>query len=99
MSFEERPDFKALVALEEVLGHFSEELASWRRRAHRAEAERTELGDYDKVAARERVLELEAENRELRGRVTLARERVNELLMRLRFLEEQIATEEAVRER
>jgi predicted nuclease with TOPRIM domain len=92
------PEFEALQQLEEVLKHLTDELAGWRRRALKAEAERTELGtDHDVVATRERIVELERENRELEERVEHARKRVTALLGRLRFLEEQVALEESNR--
>ncbi len=93
MSLEERPEFQALTELEKIIGHVSEELASWRRRAHKAEAERARWSEHGSVDEYQRITELEAENQELRGRIALARDRVNELLMRLRFLEEQAAME------
>ena len=98
MSNGERPEFHALERLDGVLQQVSDELAVWRRRAHKAESERVELsGDSDIVAARARIVELEHENKELLGRVRHARRRVTELLTRLRFLEEQTATGEVHR--
>jgi hypothetical protein len=73
-------------------------LASFRRRAHKAELDRTELGvDYDVVASREMITELERENHEKNDRLGLARERVEGLLARLKFLEEQVDTDEQSR--
>lgn len=93
MSFDAKPEFQALKELEGVLKLVTEEVASWRKRAQRAEAS---LGaDYDAVASRERIIELEAENRLLHQRVMAARGRVDELLKRLQFLEEQMAEEQA----
>lgn len=87
------PEFAALGELEGVLEHLAEELASWRRRALKAE-QRPGLGDgSDVVGARERVVELEDETRELRERLDTARQRVVDLLNRLRFLEDQVAME------
>ena len=94
MSNAERPETRALSRLEEVLGHLTDELASWRRRALKAEGRRAELGDYDVVASQERIRELERENAELRRRLSLARDRVEGLLSRLGFIEEQVAIEE-----
>ncbi|MCH6546889.1 MAG: hypothetical protein IH798_00445, partial [Gemmatimonadetes bacterium] len=54
-------------------------------------------GDGDIVDARARIVHLEGENKDLRGRAQHARHRVTELLTRLRFLEEQTAPEEARR--
>lgn len=92
MSYEERPEFRALKELELVLRLVTEELASWRRRAQRAEAA---LGvEHDVLASRERLLELEAENRALRARLEATREKVEQLLKRLQFLEEQMVLPE-----
>lgn len=92
----ERPDQRALAALEEVLKHVGEELATWRRRALQAEAERAALGGPvgDPVAAKQRLDALEAENADLKRRLEAARARVTELLGRMRFLEEQASMEE-----
>ncbi len=95
MSNDERPEFTALSELEQVLTSLSEELSSWRHRAQRAEAQHAELGaDHDAVAARERIVELEKENADLGQRLDAARHRVDDLISRLRFLEEQVALEE-----
>lgn len=95
MSSGDRPDFAALGELERVLGHVSEELAAWRRRALTAEAQRSELGAaHDAVATRERILALEAENADLARRLDAARARLADLVSRLQFLEEQVAMEE-----
>ncbi len=94
MSSDERPEARALDQLEEVLGHVTDELSSWRRRALKAEGQhRGDLGEYDLVAARERVSELERENVELHERLGRARERVEGLLSRLKFVEEQVTGE------
>jgi predicted TPR repeat methyltransferase len=95
VSYDERPDFRALGELQDVLRLLAEELAGWRRRAQRAEQA---LGvEHDAVAQRERVLDLEGENRDMADRLGVARERVGELLKRLEFLEEQMAVEEQAR--
>ena len=92
MSDFETPEFTALAGLEEVIRHVSDELASWRRRALKAETERGELGvDHDVVGLKERILHLESNNEELERRVNGARSRLQDLLKRLRFLEEQAA--------
>jgi hypothetical protein len=82
-----------LEQLEAVLREVAEELATWRARALKAEsdgkgggARGPGRGDGD---GRGRSPELEAENRQLRARVDAARNRVQELLTRLSFLEEQ----------
>ena len=90
----ERPDLWALDELETLVRHLLDELAGWRRRAIKAEAELQELrttagatgGDVSKV--RKRVAELEAENQALRQRVDTARDRVRTLVGRLSFLEQ-----------
>ena len=95
MSSEDRPEFQALEELRHVLQSVTEELASWRRRAIKAESDQTELGlGQDVVANREKVVALEAENTVMQQRLEAARSRVEELLTRLRFLEEQVAAEE-----
>lgn len=94
MSNDERPELEALDQLEEVLRHVTTELATWRRRALKIEAERAALGvDEDALAARDRLAKVETENAELRRRLETARDRLGGLLNRLRFLEEQAATE------
>ena len=91
----DRPDAKALADLEQLLKHLSEELAGWRRRTLRAEAELAEAESRGgKVAgpelkeARRRVTELETENQALRHRIEAARERLKALAGRLSFLEQ-----------
>jgi hypothetical protein len=83
----ERADVLALEQLETVLREVAEELATWRARALKAEADGK--GGTPRGAASGRNPELEAENRQLRTRVDAARNRVQELLARLAFLEEQ----------
>jgi hypothetical protein len=95
VSSEDRPEFQALDELRDVLHSVTEELAAWRRRALKAESDQTELGlGQDVVANREKVVALEAENTDMQQRLEAARSRVEELLTRLRFLEEQVAAEE-----
>jgi predicted site-specific integrase-resolvase len=94
VSNDERPELEALDQLEEVVRDVTSELATWRRRALKIEAERTALGvDEDALAARDRLVKVETENAELRRRLESARNRLSGLLNRLRFLEEQAATE------
>ena len=99
MSNEDRPEFRALDDLRTVLEALTGELASWRRRALKAESEQTpQLGfAHDVVADRERLVALEEQNAALEGRLEEARTRVSDLLARLRFLEEQVAAEEQAR--
>lgn len=95
MSNGDRSEIAALSELERVLEHVKDELAAWRRRALKAEADRAEMGaDHDVVASREQVKQLEAEKAEMFGRLSAARGRVDDLLARLKFLEEQADVEE-----
>jgi predicted nucleic acid-binding Zn-ribbon protein len=73
----------SLDALEAMLRELAEELAGWRSRAQKAEAELKTRGSPVKNT------ELESENKTLRQRVEGARTRVNDLMQRLTFLEEQ----------
>ena len=72
-----------LDALEAMLRDLAEELAGWRSRAQKAEAELKARGSPV------RNTELESENKALRQRVEGARSRVHDLMQRLTFLEEQ----------
>lgn len=74
---------ESLDALEAILREVAEELAGWRSRAQKAEAELKSRGSPVKNT------ELETENRALRQRVEGARSRVHDLMQRLSFLEEQ----------
>src|SRR5213593_1909131 len=92
----ERADGRMLDQLESVLRYVADELAGWRARALKAEAELKEGGARSGGAVaksdpetRGRVADLEQENRTLRQRVDAARGRVHDLLSRLTFLEEQ----------
>ena len=90
MSDSENLEFVALAGLEDVIRHVSEELGSWRRRALKAEGDRSELGPgHDVVALQEKIVSLEGQNQEMEGRLDAARSRLQDLLKRLRFLEEQ----------
>lgn len=96
----ERVDVRALEQLEAVLREVAEELATWRARALKAESEGKGGPPRGAVHARGegesrggggsgRTAEIETENRQLRTRLEAARTRVQELLARLSFLEEQ----------
>jgi len=93
----ERAELRALEQLEAVLREVGEELATWRARALKAEAEAKGGGGVPRGAAhargdaerRGRGAELETENRQLRTRLEAARTRMQELVARLSFLEEQ----------
>ncbi len=97
----ERADAQVLDQLETILRHVADELAGWRARAVKAEGELKETagragggggaGSAAKPDAetRNRIADLEQENKTLRQRVEAARLRVHDLLSRLTFLEEQ----------
>jgi chromosome segregation ATPase len=91
----DRPDQRALTDLEQVLHNIAEELAGWRRRTLKAEAELQEaranggvLAGPELTQTRQRVIELEMENLALRQRIDAARERLGALAGRLSFLEQ-----------
>ncbi|HXE58601.1 MAG TPA: hypothetical protein VNK43_11425 [Gemmatimonadales bacterium] len=86
--------------LERLLRHVTEELAGWRRRTLRAEAELQEIkaqggtyGGPELAEARRRIVALETENQELRRRVEAARGRLEALGRRLSFLEQDMERE------
>src|SRR3989442_2765719 len=92
----ERADGRMLDQLESVLRYVADEVAGWRARAVKAEAELKEGGaksgggvPKSDPETRGRLADLEQENRTLRQRVDAARVRVHDLLSRLTFLEEQ----------
>jgi hypothetical protein len=98
----ERVDARALDELEVILRAVGEELAAWRVRALKAEADVREGegggggGGGSKPGParpdpelRNRLADLESENKTLRQRVEAARARAHDLLGRLAFLEEQ----------
>jgi dynactin complex subunit len=91
----ERPDQKALAELEQVVQNLAEELAGWRRRTLKAEAELQQaranggvLAGPELTQTRQRVIELETENLALRQRIDAAKERLGALAGRLTFLEQ-----------
>ncbi len=91
----ERPDLGSLNDLDQLLRHVVEELAAWRRRTLRAEAELGEarasggvLAGPELKEARQRIIELETENQALRQRIDGAKERLRVLASRLSFLEQ-----------
>jgi len=93
----ERADARALEQLEAILRDVAEELSSWRARALKAESDTKTggaggRGGSTHAATTARNPEMEAENRVLRQRVEAARTRVQGLLARLAFLEEQART-------
>jgi FtsZ-binding cell division protein ZapB len=91
----ERPDQQALGDLEQVVNNLAEELAGWRRRTLKAEAELQQaranggvLAGPELNQARQRVIELETENQALRLRIDAAKERLRVLAGRLSFMEQ-----------
>ncbi len=91
----ERPDLRAVEDLERLLRNLAEEVAGWRRRTLKAEAELQEMRSLGGAnagpelgQARQRLIELETENAMLRQRLDTARERVKNLSSRLSFLEQ-----------
>jgi hypothetical protein len=86
----ERADARALEQLEAILRDVAEELTSWRARALKAEGDvKPRGGAAAAPSGGGRNPEIETENRALRQRVEVARTRVQGLLARLAFLEEQ----------
>lgn len=90
----ERPDSAALGELTDLLQHVGEELAAWRRRSLKAEAELAEakskggvLAGPELIQARQRAIELDVEGQVLQERVAAARDRLQLLATRLAFLE------------
>ena len=81
----DRPDLPALAELERILASLTEELAAWRRRSLKAEAELKEAQASGGVVAG---IELETENQSLRQRIDGAKERLRVLAARLAFLEQ-----------
>lgn len=90
MTFDgERADARALDQLEAILRDVAEELSGWRARALKAETDLKASGRSAGAGTGPVRPEAEAENRVLRQRVEAARTRVQDLLGRLTFLEEQ----------
>jgi predicted RNase H-like nuclease (RuvC/YqgF family) len=87
------PDRERLAALERIAEAVAEEIAGWRKRCLEAEAEVEALKartasfvSGDIAQGRQRNADLEGENRELRRRIAAAREQVEQLRTRLRFV-------------
>ena len=98
MSDPAQPDSAAAVAfgeLEHLVRNLGEELATFRKRAHSAEARLKSLGAAPSGAAtasaEERMSDLEAENERLRARLETVAERTRSTLDRVRFLRQQQA--------
>ena len=92
----ERTDRVVLEELEQLLAAVEHELGSWRARCQRAEAElalssgkgKGGHAGPDLSQARLRIGALEGENDDLKRRITAAREHIERLRTRLRFVEE-----------
>lgn len=82
---------EAFRELEQLIGHLTDELAGFRKRALQAEAKLKELDGSSGAAPRlvERLKELERDNGELTKRVEGARDRTRQMLERMRFLRQQ----------
>ena len=99
MSQYERPDRLPLEELERLLAAVDEELAGWRARAGKPGASDAGLakgrptGDLQQT--RQRIALLEGENHLLRQRIAAAREQVEQLRTRLRFIEDRGAGDAA----
>ena len=80
----------AIDQLEAIVRDVAEELAGWRSRAQKAEAEvKSGTRAAGGAGTPVRNTELESENKALRQRMEGARTRVHDLMQRLTFLEEQ----------
>jgi chromosome segregation ATPase len=91
----ERPDLAALDRLAPLVQTLAEELGAWRKRCQRAEAEAAEmkarggtLAGPELTQVRQRIVDLERENQDLRQRIAVAREQLAALSARLVFLED-----------
>ena len=86
-----RPDAKAFIELETLVRNLGEELATFRKRAHAAEARlkaiATKGGGDENAEAR--VEQLQLENERLRSRLDAATDRTRKVLTRVRFLRQQ----------
>ena len=77
-----------------LVRNLGEELSSFRKRAHAAEARLKAIatkGGGGDVHAEERLEQLEAENQKLRQRLDAASDRTRKMLDRVRFLRQQHA--------
>jgi hypothetical protein len=96
----QRPDIPALADLEKLVRHANEEASSWRSRSLKAEGdlarmkdESGALGGPELIESRQRLISLETENRNLRHRVEVARQKVAILVERMAFLERETIDE------
>lgn len=91
----ERPDLAALAKLETLVRKLTDELTALRARVQRSEAEVAEakskggsLAGPELLQVRQRIVDLEKENQELRRRATAARDHMAAVQTRLVFLED-----------
>lgn len=91
----ERPDSAVLARVEQLVQSLAEDLGAWRKRAQRAETELADLkarggtlAGPELTQVRQRIVDLERENQDLRQRVAAAREQLAALSARLVFLED-----------
>lgn len=93
MSDNERPDLAALRELSQLIALLGEEAAGWRKRALAAEGRVKDLEASGSAAPSTKGARvnsaLERENTELKARLDTARDRVETLLERTRFLRQQ----------
>ena len=93
MSDREVPESVAFRQLEQLVRNLGEELASFRRRAQVAEARvrvlESAVQQGGDAASLERLRALEAENADLKSRVSYATDRTRQLLARVHFLRQQ----------
>lgn len=87
----DQPTARAFKELEILVRNLGEELSTFRKRAHAAEARLKALGatPTGDASAEERVAALEAETARLRARLGEAGERTRTMLDRVRFLRQQ----------
>ena len=89
----EAADLQAFHELERLVRNLGEEVSTFRKRAHAAEARlqaiATKGGGGGDAAAEERVAQLEAENAKLRARLDEASDRTGKVLDRVQFLRQQ----------
>lgn len=96
MSSPARPDATAFRELENLVRALGEELSTFRKRAHTAEARLKTIatrGGGGDEHAEGRVATLEAENARLASRLREATERTRKMLERVRFLRQQHSSE------
>ena len=88
-----RPDRHAITELERLIETLEAELVYWRERGQRAEQDAVPVKgkghqSHELHQARQRIAALETENRALQQRIVAARERIEQLRSRMRFVED-----------